>query len=334
MVRLVNIITLRHALILLACIASSGSVQGSVISCSSTAGKILDSILHFCDSELDFDSDSDQQTQAIKLIVAGPGRTGTSSINEALSTLGYHGLHGSDLFNDPELATLYANENWDEFYENVAAKGYNATLDTFTAGLAHVKEQLSRYPDAKVIIAKRDSLEVWYKSWATLLSYLAPAHQFPLRYLSPAYAARLAEISAKELFPGAENPVLCCGLDTSEDASSDPVGSAVSLLLNDKATKDMCMAAIERYYEEIEQMLIPENKLVFNVKDGYEPLCRFLGIVECPNDDFPWANDKAEMQTLYLTLNVMKAVILLTPVLLVWLIARKCRFKSTKSKFD
>ena len=47
--------------------------------------------------------------------------------------------------------------------------------------------------------------------------------------------------------------------------------------------------------EQVEREIPADRLLVFQVKDGWEPLCQFLG-VPVPQEPFPNVNDTAEMQ--------------------------------------
>ena len=56
--------------------------------------------------------------------------------------------------------------------------------------------------------------------------------------------------------------------------------------------------AIEIFKQHTEEVkrTVPANKLlIFNVKEGWEPLCQFLGI-PVPNTPFPHVNDRQVMQ--------------------------------------
>ena len=51
------------------------------------------------------------------------------------------------------------------------------------------------------------------------------------------------------------------------------------------------MEVFERWNEEVKRSVPPERLLVYEVKEGWEPLCAFLG-VEAPADQaFPHLND-------------------------------------------
>ena len=50
--------------------------------------------------------------------------------------------------------------------------------------------------------------------------------------------------------------------------------------------------------EELKRSIKKENLLVFNVKEGWGPLCKFLGVPE-PEQPFPNLNSKESFQQKY-----------------------------------
>jgi hypothetical protein len=59
------------------------------------------------------------------------------------------------------------------------------------------------------------------------------------------------------------------------------------------ADKDYAIEIFNQHIEEVKKYVPPERLLVYNVKEGWEPLCIFLG-VEVPRDKpFPHLNDRA-----------------------------------------
>ena len=57
--------------------------------------------------------------------------------------------------------------------------------------------------------------------------------------------------------------------------------------------KAYAIDVFNRHIEEVKRTVPPERLLVFDVKQGWEPLCRFLG-VPVPSTPFPRMNDTAE----------------------------------------
>ena len=58
-------------------------------------------------------------------------------------------------------------------------------------------------------------------------------------------------------------------------------------------SRDELLAAFVAHNEAVQATIPAEQLLVFEVKQGWEPLCGFLG-VEVPDEPFPRTNDRAE----------------------------------------
>ena len=56
-----------------------------------------------------------------------------------------------------------------------------------------------------------------------------------------------------------------------------------------------CMRKYEDWIEGVKKYVPKDKLLVFNVKQGWDPLCDFLD-VEAPNEPFPRSNETANMQ--------------------------------------
>ena len=54
--------------------------------------------------------------------------------------------------------------------------------------------------------------------------------------------------------------------------------------------REHAIATFEWHNEEVRQRVSPEELLVYEVKEGWGPLCEFLG-VEAPGNPFPHLND-------------------------------------------
>jgi hypothetical protein len=73
----------------------------------------------------------------------------------------------------------------------------------------------------------------------------------------------------------------------------------------------------ERHNEEVRQRVPQKTLLVYEVKEGWRPLCEFLGVEE-PNKPFPRLNDTAEMQR---RIRFLRALSLAVPAALALLAA-------------
>src|SRR4249920_487544 len=100
---------------------------------------------------------------ALQVIGTGQGRTGTTSLKNALEHLGFGKCyHMVELLTHPEQVIYFekaeAGEkvNWDELFE-----GYHSACD-FPI-IRYYKQILEHYPDARVIHTMRDP-DAWFKS--------------------------------------------------------------------------------------------------------------------------------------------------------------------------
>jgi hypothetical protein len=201
----------------------------------------------------------------LKVIGAGLPRTGTLSLKLALEQLGFGPCHHmSEIFPHPEQATLWADKlsgaplDWDD-----VLKGYNSATDA--PSCFFYKELMARYPGAKVILSIR-SAESWLRSaQATVMSPQSPANR---PEILPEAFARMFQVMQKAT------------ADRIKFDGTDPQGS---------------IAAFERHNEEVRRVVPKERLLVFEASQGWEPLCRFLG-VPVPETPYPHTNSTENFQ--------------------------------------
>jgi len=197
----------------------------------------------------------------LKVIGAGFGRTGTLSTKLALEELGFNPCyHMSELFERPD-----ANEQWDAITRggsvdgvdwHTVFKGYAATVDW--PGCTFYRELMQAYPGAKVLLSVRDP-EKWYESAINTIyrvSHLNPEH-------------------AKSIHGRMINALIWQG--TFDGRFED---------------KDYAIAVFLRHIEEVKQQVQVEKLLVYDVKEGWEPLCAFLGVAVPTKKPFPHVNDR------------------------------------------
>lgn len=127
------------------------------------------------------------------------------------------------------------------------------------------------FPEAKVILSVRDNEDVWLKSWVEAqLALLRKGGFFERmiwRYIIP----------------------FTQGLDV---PFFDDIDMAAYGTLRPEST--VLYKKKYREHNERVQAVIPKEKLlIFNVKQGWKPLCEFLGC-EIPEQEFPRQNVKGE----------------------------------------
>ncbi|MFZ1989556.1 MAG: sulfotransferase, partial [Alphaproteobacteria bacterium] len=57
---------------------------------------------------------------------------------------------------------------------------------------------------------------------------------------------------------------------------------------------DKMIAQFKRHIEEVKQAIPKERLLIFDVREGWEPLCGFLGVA-VPQTTFPQTNSREEL---------------------------------------
>jgi hypothetical protein len=207
---------------------------------------------------------------SIQVIGAGFGRTGTLSMKNALETLGFGPCyHMVELFDHhPEHAPQWraaiqrGKTDWHKLFED-----YKATVDW--PGSAFYKELLQAYPGAKVLLTVRDPDEWYGSTMRTIYAVRKARHTSWLLKFGTLFMPRrfkaggqvIDELIWNQTFNGAfENRSYAIGI-------------------------------YERHNEEVKRHVPADQLLVYQLGDGWEPLCDFLG-VEVPKDTpFPHLND-------------------------------------------
>jgi hypothetical protein len=214
----------------------------------------------------------------VKVIGAGFGRTGTTSLKAALEKLGFGPCyHMTEVFAHPRHEAVWSAAGRGEPADlESVLQGYEATLDwpacTFYA------ELMERHPEAKMLLSVRDP-ERWYQSTRTTI--------YPLTMLldSSRTVRVIFGLMSLLAFGGFAGRKSSLPHDVIWDGTFDG-------RFEDKA---YAIEVFERHNEEVKRRVPPDRLLVYEVKEGWGPLCEFLGVPE-PQEPFPRLNDAAQMQ--------------------------------------
>lgn len=206
---------------------------------------------------------------SIKVIGAGFGRTGTTSLEAALEELGFGPCYG---MKDSLGSTQHAGA-WEAAARGEAVdwrtllKGYRSALDWPAASF--YEDLMEAYPEAKVILTVRDP-EGWYESAKNTI-YGAPRTIYASTALSllNRFAARTRRATRMT------EAVIWAG--TFSGRFED---------------REHAIGVFERHNEEVRERVPSEKLLVYSVKQGWGPLCEFLGAEEPVSKPFPHLNDK------------------------------------------
>merc|ERR1719320_832366 len=92
------------------------------------------------------------------------------------------------------------------------------------------------------------------------------------------------------------------GIETGKGEFPNGLNGRQNKALN--AGEDAAVDFFNTHIEEVKALVPPHQLLVFDVREGWEPLCKFLD-VPVPDTPFPNINDANEVRRVF---NTMKAV--------------------------
>jgi hypothetical protein len=204
---------------------------------------------------------------ALKVIGAGFGRTGTLSLKIALEQLGYAKCHHMmEVFRSPEQGRLWkAIADGDTPDWNAVFAGFESSVD-FPSSIFY-RELAEKYPDAKVVLTVR-SADSWYKSASETIFAIGKVTPSWLKTVAP-HLGRIFAMHEKLLW------ARVFGKRTDDPAHAK--------------------AVFERHNAAVQAAMPADRLLVYEVKQGWGPLCAFLG-KPIPETPFPNVNDTAEFQ--------------------------------------
>ncbi|MDP9485496.1 MAG: sulfotransferase family protein [Actinomycetota bacterium] len=206
----------------------------------------------------------------LDVIGAGLGRTGTTSLKAALERLGFGPCyHMTELFEHPEhLEAWRAAARGETVDWEGPLKHYRSTLDW--PGAPFYEDLMQGYPEAKVILTVRDP-DRWYESTLNTIYEMNATASSPL--------FRLMSL----VIPPVRTIRQAVGIvDTL--AWQGEFGGRFE-------DREHAISVFERWSEGVKERVPAEKLLVYEVKEGWGPLCEFLG-VDAPEDEpFPHLND-------------------------------------------
>ncbi len=213
---------------------------------------------------------------ALKVIGTGGPRTGTASLKDALEILGFGKCYHMEwLFNHPEQLRY-----WHELFQT-GTTDFDTLFDGFTStvdfpGYLNYKALFDKYPDAKFVLTERDP-EKWYDSAINTVHAVTP------------------QTIGQKL-----------GMMKKMILSSRFRKISKSFILVEKylwkrhykskfKDKELALRIYNDFNDEIKRNIPSGQLLVYNIADGWGPLCSFLN-VPVPDDDFPHKNQRKEFK--------------------------------------
>jgi len=203
---------------------------------------------------------SKKGAKVMQVIGAGLGRTGTYSLKLAINRLGLGPCHHMEavIQNMPIQVPLWSaaldgKPDWAATFD-----GFNCAVDWPTA--TFFRELAGHYPFARFVLTDRDP-QSWADSFgATIYTVMERRDQFP-QPLQP-WLAMAYGVIARAGFP--------LGL-----------------------SRNGLIQAYQAHNEAVRNAIPSDRLLVYQVKQGWGPLCDFLGL-SVPDEDFPRSNSREE----------------------------------------
>jgi hypothetical protein len=219
----------------------------------------------------------------LKIIGAGFGRTGTRSLKAALEELGFvKCYHLLEVIKHPGHFALWADiaeggtPDWESLFQ-----GYQAVLDWPAASF--YKELVAAYPDAKVILSLRDP-EDWHQNVLTSLYQSSKISGGWLRIL-PFSLYRFLKALNKLIWQ-----------DTFHGKFEDMAYT---------------IGVFNQHIKEVKSSVPRDRLLIFDARQGWEPLCAFLGVPVPEGKPFPQpVNEGASLRRIFQIGKILPWVVL------------------------
>ncbi|CZR59388.1 uncharacterized protein PAC_09280 [Phialocephala subalpina] len=247
----------------------------------------------------------DPRPVEMQVLCLGLSRTGTMSLYTALGKLGYKSYHFMEIFS-PEGISFKAIWCWKEalrakLYSEGKPFGkeefdrvlgsYSAVTDVPNAVFAD--ELIAAYPNAKVVLGVRDP-DKWMasveNSFFKVLGW--PSYRFITTWIDPVLRA--------------ERDVLELVLAQWTDG--------------DIYNRAKVREGFLRHNQHVRDIVPKDNLLEFEAKDGWEPLCAFLGR-PVPDEPYPRINEGEYTADLHANLMVIRVATIVGKFMIVPAIA-------------
>ncbi|PKY02384.1 hypothetical protein P168DRAFT_329309 [Aspergillus campestris IBT 28561] len=213
----------------------------------------------------------------MQVLAVGPSRSGTGSLRAALLQLGYdHCYHGLDIVDHPE-----DDLGWHRLRLK-RERGGSLTAADFDAVIGHcagitdhvaaafAPELIAAYPDAKVILNIRQDVDAWHQS---VMEILDPLHQSWTFWFRSWFCAELFWMQ-QGFIRGNWN------------------------IFYRGSFEKNSRSALDEHRRRVRRLVHPDRLLEWDIHDGWEPLCRFLG-KPVPQTPFPTLNKGLRYEQLF-----------------------------------
>ena len=196
---------------------------------------------------------------ALEVVGTGLGRTGTKSMQTALEMLGFGPCHHMfEVRAHPESRAWWIEAGEGKPVWDKIFENYRSTVDY--PGAAHWRAITDHYPSAKVLHTVRDPNSWFDSTQATIFSPV----------------------------------VLSWQLAGPEADFFKSIFAAIATTPEHMHDRKLMTDYFRRHTEEVKAAIAAERLLIYEVGEGWDRLCRFLG-VPVPEAPFPSENTRAEI---------------------------------------
>ena len=227
---------------------------------------------------------------SLRVIGAGFGRTGTLSLKIALEELGFGPCHHMKEVMKNQQQTEWFHQaskgekvNWEEVFEK-----YQSAVDW--PAVAYYQELADTFPEAKIILGIRD-VDAWYQSVSETIYTVLPNFPKWIRLVLPR-TNKAMDMIDRTVWIGEFSGRF-------ED-------------------KEFAVDVYNKHIELVKKVIPAERLLIHSAKDGWQPLCDFLG-VPVPDEPYPWVNESINFKR---NLRIIKAMKWMPAILVIVLLLR------------
>ena len=202
----------------------------------------------------------------------------------ALELLGYTVVHDDE---QPELTDLYVAQesrmlDMDDFHEVLGLRGYNATFKTADHKWVAKAIQDQSNTVIKAILTVRDTPDKYVDSW------LGAARFYELMLCRPfTWMPTVQSILPSLKYEYTREPILGTNTKTTDtdeekkehtDNQNNPSSNSLygNSDIENWLDRDTLKEGYTNYIEAVKKSIPSDRLLIFNVKEGWEPLCQFL----------------------------------------------------------
>jgi hypothetical protein len=205
----------------------------------------------------------------------------------ALDELGFPCLHTQHLYEHPSIIKMWTDMVFlpsmqekktlmgKPDLEVITNAGFSATADLPMA--LYFEQVMEEFPDCKFILTTREDSEVWFRSWETLTTSITEPTNFGSLFFT---SVKSYSHYLRWLFSVVNK-------DETFLTSSFPLPGQ---------NKQAAIESYEEHNRRVRELVPSERLLEYSVKQGWQPLCDFLELPECPDTPFPKTNSARAVQ--------------------------------------